>query len=160
MLLEDGGVLGQQPLLLLLDDLALTTLLLRLELRLGHLSRALCFVNDELLLPQALDLALVFQLAHAALLSIHLLQALILRELLHQLSLELVLHALFLSSSLLLESHLELLSSLQLLSDAHTLLCLCTLLGQGCFFCLLNVKFIPEVFLEFCCCSALSLLCS
>lgn len=83
MLLEDGSMLGKKTLLLGLDDLALTHLLLSLEFLLFEFSITLSLIDDEFLLPQTLDLAFVLKLTHAALLSIHLLQTLVLCEFLH-----------------------------------------------------------------------------
>lgn len=53
-------MLGQKSLLLLFDDIALTDLFLFLKLLLDKLSLALLLVDDELVLPKALDLSLVF----------------------------------------------------------------------------------------------------
>mmetsp|Transcript_26545 Transcript_26545/g.35506 ORF Transcript_26545/g.35506 Transcript_26545/m.35506 type:complete len:209 (+) Transcript_26545:220-846(+) len=148
VLLEDGGVLGQKSLLLHFDDFALTLLFLRLELLVGELGLALSLVDHQLLLPQALDLPLVFQLAHSTLLSIHLLQTFVLCELFHKLALEFFLHAFLFLSTLRLESELVLAGGLKLLSDAHALLSLGTLLRLGSLLALLNVKVISELLLE------------
>lgn len=60
MLLKNCGMLGQKSLLLLGNDVAMTDLFLFLILSLGKLSLALLLVDDEFVLPQALDLSLVF----------------------------------------------------------------------------------------------------
>lgn len=148
VLLQNGGVLGQQSLLLLLDDVALAGLLLRLKLLLCELGLPLLLVNRQLLLPESLDLALVFQFTHATPLRVHLLQSVILRELLHQLALELFLHAFLLFGSLSLESELVLTGGLEFLTDAHTLLRLSSLLGLGGLLSLLHVQFVSQLLLE------------
>lgn len=148
VLLEDGGVLGQETLLLLLDDGALTNFFLLLELLLGLLESALLLVDSQLFLPQALDFALVLQLAHASSLSVHLLQSLVLCELFHQLALELFLHTFLLLCALGLESELVLTGSLEFLSNADTFLGFSPLLGHGSLFALLDVEFVSELLLE------------
>ena len=148
VLLQNGGMLGQQSLLLLLDDVALAGLLLRLKLLLCELGLPLLLVNRQLLLPESLDLALVFQFTHATPLRVHLLQSVILRELLHQLALELFLHAFLLFGSLSLESELVLTGGLEFLTDAHTLLRLSSLLGLGGLLSLLHVQFVSQLLLE------------
>ena len=148
VLLQNGGVLSQQSLLLLLDDVALTGLFLSLKLLLGELRLTLLLVNRQLLLPESLDLALVFQFTHATPLRIHLLQSVILCELLHQLALELFLHAFLLFGSLSLKSELVLAGCLELLTDTHTLLSLSSLLRLGGFLSLLHVQFVSQLLLE------------
>ena len=111
-------------------------------------SLALSLVDDELLLPQTLDFALVFQLAHAASLSIHLLKSVILCEFLHQLALELFLHAFLLFSPLGLESELVLAGGLELFTDAHAFLSLGSLLGLSGLFTLLYIQVVSELLLE------------
>ena len=148
VLLQDGGVLGQEPLLLLLYDCALTSFLLSLKLLLGELSLALLLVNRQLLLPKSLDLALVFQFTHAAPLSVHLLKPVILSELLHQLALELFLHAFLLFSPLSLKSELVLAGGLELFTDAHAFLSLGSLLGLRGLFALLYIQVVSELLLE------------
>ena len=139
MLLENGGVLGQQSLLFHCDNVGLTSLLLTLVLQLGRLGFSLGLVDGQLLLPETLDLSLVFQLAHASPLSIHLLELLVLSELLHQLALEFFLHAFLFFGALLLESELVFSCSLQFLANVHALLGLSTLLSLGGLFSLLEV---------------------
>jgi len=141
-------MLGKETLLLHLDDIALATLLLSLELLLLKLCITLGLVDDEFLLPQALDLTLVLQLTHAALLSIHLLQALVLRELLHQLALELFLHADLFLGALGLEPELVLTSRLELFSNADALLSLGPLFVLSRLFTLLNVQLVAKLLLE------------
>ena len=141
-------MLGQETRLLLLDDGALAGFLLSLKLLLGELGLALLFVNRQLLLPESLDLALVFQFAHAAPLGVHLLQPVILCELLHQLALELFLHAFLLFSPLGLESELVLAGGLELFTDAHAFLSLGSLLGLSGLFALLYIQVVSELLLE------------
>ena len=148
VLLEDGGVLGQESGLLFRDDVALSSLLLSLEFLLLSFGLALGLVDDELLLPQTLDFALVFQLAHAASLSIHLLESVVLREFLHQLALELFLHALLFFGTLGLESKLVLTSSLKFFTNTDALLSFSPLLSLGSLFGLLHVQVIPQLLLE------------
>ena len=106
MLLKDSSVLSQESGLLFLDNIALSYFLLSFEFLLCSFSLALSLVNDELFLPQTLDFALVFQLAHAASLRIHLLESVVLCELFHQLALELFLHAFLFLGTFSLESKL------------------------------------------------------
>ena len=143
-------MLGQQPLLFLFYECCLGNGLLPLSLLLFLLQGPLLLVNCELVLPKPLNFTLMLQLSHPPSLGIHLLQALILCEFFHQLSLELVFHALLLGSSFLFESVLVFPGGLQLLSDLHALFCLCTLLGESSLFGLVDVEFVSEVFLEFC----------
>ena len=148
MLLKDSCVFSQESSLLFLDNIALSALLLSLEFLLLSFSLALSLVDDKLLLPQTLDFALVFQLAHAASLSIHLLKSVILCEFLHQLALEFFLHAFLFLGTFSLESKLILTSSLKLLTNTDALLSLCSLLSLGSLFGLLHVQFIPQLLLE------------
>ena len=148
MLLKDGGVLGQESCLLLLDDGSLAALFLLLKLLLGKLSLSLLLVDSELLLPESLDFALVFQLTHAASLSVHLLKSVILCELLHQLALEFLLHAFLFLGALSLESELVLACSLEFLADAHSLISLCTFLRLCGLFSLLHIEVVSELLLE------------
>ena len=148
VLLENGSVLGQESLLLDIDDVALTTLFLLLILLLSKFSLTLLLVDGKLLLPQALDFSLVFELAHAASLGIHLLKSVILCELFHQLALEFFLHAFLFLGALSLKSELVLASSLELLTDADSLLSFGTLLGLSSLFRLLNIEVVSELLLE------------
>jgi hypothetical protein len=148
VLLQNGGVLGQQTRLLLFDDLALALLFALFEFLLGCLGLALRLEDDQLLLPKAFDLPLVFQLAHPSSLSIHLLQTLVLRELFHQLALEFFLHAFLFFLPLLLKSELVLACSLQFLSDAHSLLSFGPFLGLCGLLALLDVEVVSELLLE------------
>lgn len=148
VLLQDSSVFSQEPLLLDFDDGFLTFLLLSLKLLLSKLSLTLLLVNSKFLLPEAFDLSLVFQFAHAASLGIHLLQTVILGKLLHKLALELLFHAFLFLSSFSLESELVLAGSLQFFTNTHSLLCLGSLLGLSGLFALLNVKLISELLLK------------
>merc|ERR1712151_1403555 len=129
--LKDCSVFGKQSLLLLLDNIGLSDLLLSLSFLFCLFGLSLLLVDDKLILPQLLHLSLVFLLAHPSSLGVHLLETLILGELLHQLSLEFVLHSLFFGFSFLLKFHLELLGSLEFGSDADTLFSLSSLLCLG-----------------------------
>ena len=82
VLKQDRLMFGQQALLLLFDDGTLTLLFGSFEFLLGLLGLALGFVDSELLLPQTLDFPLVFKLTHTSSLGIHLLQSVVLCELL------------------------------------------------------------------------------
>ena len=146
---EHCSVLRQQPLLLLRHDVALTPLLREGRLALHFLLLALLPVRAQLLLPQAFNLALVLQLAHPALLLIHLLQALVLSKLLKQLLLKVFLESRLFGGSLRLKPHLELLSLLEFLSSPFSLFKLSLLLGSGSQLTLLVVEFVAEVLLEF-----------
>ena len=148
MLLQDSCMLRQESLSLLGDDFALTLLLHSLKFLLGFLGFALLLIDNKFLFPQALDLALVFQLTHAASLSIHLLQTVILCEFLHQLALELFFHSFLFLGALHLESELVLSGSLEFLSDLDPLLSFSTLLELGSFLSLLHVKVVSELLLE------------
>jgi len=154
---EDFGVLGQETFLLLLNNICESLFFGELGGTLVNLQLALGLVDDQLILPEALDFALVLYLAHASLLRIHLLETLILGELLHQPLFEFVLHAALLSSALSLEAHLEVLGLLQLLDIALLQLTSGQFLGAGGLFALLEVEFVAEVFLEFLFGSALRL---
>jgi hypothetical protein len=125
---------------LFFDDLGVA--LVQLQLALG-------LVNYKFFLPETLDLVLVFQLAHATLLCIHLLKTLVFCKLLHQPLLEFILHAALLGSTFSLKTHLEVLSLLELLLSALTLFSLCSLLSEGRLFAFLEVQLIAEIFLEF-----------
>ena len=115
---------------------------------LGNLRFSLSLIDGKFLLPQTLDLALMFQLTHAAPLSIHLLQSIILCELLHQLALELLFHAFLFLSTLSLESELVLAGGLELFTDAHAFLSLGSLLGLSGLFALLYIQVVSELLLE------------
>jgi hypothetical protein len=154
---KNGGVLGKQLLFLHFDDGLDSLLLCNFSFAFPNFDLSLLLVDKQLLLPETLNLALVFKFPHAALLCIHLLQPFVLCELLHQLGLKVFLHTLLLSSTLSLQSHLEIFRLLQLHADAITLLGLSSLLGDGCFFTLLIIKFITKVFLELLLSSALHL---
>ena len=148
MLLKDSGVLGQESSFLFLDNIALSCLFLSLEFLLLSFSLALSLVDNELLLPQTLDFALVFQLTHAASLSIHLLKSVIFCEFLHQLALELFLHAFLFLSTFSLKSELVFTSCLKLLTNTDALLSLCSFLSLSSFLSLLHVKVISQLLLE------------
>jgi len=91
----------------------------------------------------------MFQLAHAALLRVHLFKALILGELGHELVLEFALQALLLSLSLFLQAHLEFLGLLEFLSNGRLFLHFHSFLLQSGLFLFLHVKFVTEVLKEF-----------
>jgi hypothetical protein len=148
VLLQNSSMLSQEPFLLGCDDVFLTFLLLSLKLLLSKLSLALLLVNSKFLLPEAFDLSLMFQFAHAASLSIHLLQTVVLGKLLHKLALEFFFHAFLFLSAFSLESELVLAGGLQLFTNAHSLLRLSSLLGLSGLFALLNVKLISELLLK------------
>ena len=92
VLLQDLSVLSDKALLLQLDNGCLLALVLLLLADLFELELPLRAVDRELLLPEALDLALVLLLPHAALLRVHLLKTLVVCKLLHELLFEFVLH--------------------------------------------------------------------
>ena len=148
MLLKDCSVLSQESGFFFCDYVALSDLLLSFEFLFLSFSLALSLVDDELLLPQTLDFALVFQLTHAASLCIHLLKSVILCEFLHQLALELFLHAFLFLGSFSLESKLIFTSGLKLLTNTDALLSLCSFLSLSSFLSLLHVKVIPQLLLE------------
>lgn len=114
----------------------------------GLLDGALGVINLEAILPETFDLALVLLLAHAPFLCVHLLETLVFGELSHQLFLKLVLEAFLLSGTLSLKLELEVLGRLELLTDLSLAFSLGGLLSQGCFFLLLNVKFVTQLLLE------------
>lgn len=135
-------------------------LLLRyfLSLLLGLLRQSLLLQNFLLLLPQHLHLALVFLFPHATSLCVHLLETLIFGELLHQLALEFILHALFFLSPLSLQTDLVVLCGLQFFTHSDTLFSLCFFTGLSRFLAFLPVQLIAEVLLEFSFSAALVLL--
>ena len=102
--MQDGSVLSKETLLLDIYDDGLASLVLLLGTSLVHLDLSLCAIDRELLLPQALDFTFVVKFTHSALLGIHLLKALILGKLLHQLHLKLILHSALFSLALLLQA--------------------------------------------------------
>lgn len=158
MLLKDGGVLSQQSSFLDVDDISLTTLFLLFKLLLGKFGLALLLVDSKLFLPKALDFSLMFEFTHAASLRIHLLESVILGELLHQLALELFLHASLLFSTLSLKSKLVLTGSLELLTNADSLLSFSHLLHLGGFLGFLNIEVVSKLLLEHLLSSSLLLL--
>lgn len=89
-------MLSEKSLLFFFDGLLLECLQVGCFLSLLVFGLALQPVHLELLLPQLLDVSLVLQFAHSSLLSIHLLEPLVLGELLCHLNLELFLHLAFL----------------------------------------------------------------
>ena len=141
-------MLSQESGLLVCDNIALSSLLLSFEFLLCSFSLALSLVDDELFLPQTLDFALVFQLTHAASLRIHLLESIVLCEFLHQLALELFLHAFLFLGTFSLESKLVLTSGLKFLTNTDALLSLCSLLSLGSLLRLLHVQVISQLLLE------------
>ena len=148
MLLKNSSVLSQESGFFFCDNVALSALLLSFEFLFLSFSLALSLVDDELLLPQTLDFALVFQLAHATSLCIHLLKSVILCEFLHELALELFLHAFLFLSTFSLESELVFTSGLKFLTNADALLRLCSFLSLCSFLRLLHVQVIPQLLLE------------
>jgi len=120
-------VLSEESLLLFFDGLSLE------GLDIGSFPSFLVFdlalhpIYLEFLLPQLLDVSLVLQLPHSSFLGIHLLQPLVLGELLGHLNLELFFHLTFLFQSYSLKLELIILSSLQFflhsqLAGSHFLL--------------------------------------
>jgi hypothetical protein len=97
-------VLPEKALLLQLYDGGFASVVLLLDASLLELHLPLSTIDSELLLPEALDLTFVLKFAHSALLCIHLLEALVLSKLLHQLQLELIFHAALLSEAFLLKT--------------------------------------------------------
>ena len=100
VLLEDHLMLSQESLLLQLHNGHLSEFLVLLGNSLLLLDFTLGVVDHESVLPEALDFAFVFQLAHASLLGVHLLETLVLGKLLHQFLLELVFESELLSGTL------------------------------------------------------------
>lgn len=149
MLLQDSGMLGQESLLLQLYNGHLSELLVLFGNSFLFLDLTLSTVNSESVLPETLDLALVFQLTHAPLLGVHLLETFILGKLLHQFVLEFVFKSLLFGSALSLKTGLELLGGLQFFANSVLSGDISTLLSKGSFFFLLNIKFVSEVLLEF-----------
>lgn len=146
---QDLGVLCEQPLLLHLDHVGLVLFLSVLDLAFLQFDSALLSVHRELLLPQTFDLALVLLLAHPALLLVHLLQTLVLSELMQQLLFEVFFQTAFLSGSLGLQSHLEVLRFLKLPTGLVLLVLGLLLPKPGRQLILLNVKLVAKVFLKF-----------
>lgn len=141
-------MLCQQSSLLHLNQLLNSGLLHSLSFGLLQLLVSLSPIQFQLLLPELLDVPLVFGFTHASPVLIHLLELLILSKLLHQLHLELLLDPLFLECPFNLQLHrmifgflkLPLLSILLGIFLPHTLLSL--------LFALFEVKLIPKIFLE------------
>jgi len=148
VLLEDFGMLGQKSFFLHLNNRHLSELFLLLSHTLLLLDFTLSSIDLESVLPETLNLALVFKLAHASLLGVHLLKTFILSKLSHQFVLEFVFKSLFFSSAFSLETSLELLGSLQFFTNSVLSGDISALLGKGSFFLLLNVQFVSEVLLE------------
>ena len=107
MLAKQLLLLGSNNILLILFLGLLLSSLLPFLLSLGT-------IDHELLLPQLLDIALVLLFAHSSLVGVHLLEALVLGELLRHLDLELLFHTTLLRLSLGLELQLVVLGGLQL----------------------------------------------
>ena len=143
--MQDGSVLPEETLLLDLHDDGLASLVLLLGTSLVHLDLSLCAIDRELLLPQALDFTFVVKFTHSALLGVHLLKALILGKLLHQLHLKLILHSALFSLALLLQALLISLRVEEILLDLLTLLELLALTDAGLLLKLLHVELIAEV---------------
>jgi len=149
MLLQDISVLGQESLLLQLYNGHLSELLVLLGNSFLFLDLTLSTVDYESVLPETLDLAFVFQLAHASFLGVHLLETFILGKLLHQFVLEFVFKSLLFGSTLSLKTGLELLGGLQFFANGVLSGDIGTLLSKGSLFFLLNIQFVSEVLLEF-----------
>jgi len=149
VLLQDGSMLGQKTLFFHLNNRHLSKLFVLLGDSFLLLDFTLDLIDLESILPEALDFTLVILFAHASLLGIHLLKALILSEFSIQLILEFVLKSSFFSSTLSLKTSLELLSSLQFFTNGVLSSDISTLLGKGGLFFLLNVQFVSKVLLEF-----------
>lgn len=148
ILLQDCGVLSEECPFLFFDNSSDSLLFCLLGILLLHFQLSLSLIDSQLLLPEALDFALVLLFAHAASLSVHLLQAFVLGELFHQLALELVFHALLLGCSLSLKLQLEVLRRLQFLAHSDTLFSLSSLLGPRGSLSLLHVELVPKIFLK------------
>ena len=148
VLLEDFSMLSQQSLFLHLNNRHLSELFLLLSHTLLLLNFTLSSVDLESVLPETLDLTLVFKLTHTSLLGVHLLETLILSKLSHQLVLEFVFKSLLFSSAFSLETSLELLGSLQLFTNSVLSSNISALLGKSSLLLLLNVQFVSKVLLE------------
>lgn len=148
VLREHSSVLSQQSLLLAFDYVGLVLVLGHLRLAFGKLDCALLSVDDELLLPQAFDFASVLELAHAAFLLGHLLEALVFSELGQELLLEVLFEAFLLCGALGLQSHLEVLGLLELsLGLVLLLLGFALALSRGQLV-LLHVELVAQVLTE------------
>ena len=142
---EDFGVLAKQSLLLGSDDILLIRFLVLLLSSLLPFLLSLDTIDRKLLLPQLLDVALVLQFAHSPFLCVHLLEALVLGELLRHLDLEFLFHATLLRLPLGLELQLIVLGSLQLMQLTKAFRLSFTL-GLACaLFGLLNLKIVSQV---------------
>merc|ERR1712195_75614 len=149
MLSQNSSVLSQKSLLLEVDDGHLSEFLVLLGGAILFLDSALGLINGESILPETFDFSLVVLLAHASFLSVHLLETLILGELLHELVLEFILKSLLFGSALGLKTGLEFLGSLELFTNSVLSGNISTLLSEGSLFLLLNVQFVSEVLLQF-----------
>ena len=142
---EDVCVLSEESLFLLLDSLLLE------GLQLGSLSSLLVFglalqpVHLELLLPELLDVSLVLLFAHSSLLRVHLLQPLVLSELLSHLDLELLFHFAFFLKTHGLELKLIVFGSLQLLLHSLFASSCLSLIGSEALLHFLNLKIVTQV---------------
>ena len=158
VLCEHGSVLRKQSLLLLLDDVGLLLFVCLLGCAFLDLYRTLFLVNCELLLPQALDLASVLQLAHPSLLLSHLFEALVLGKLSHQLLLEVLLETFLFSCSLSFQTHLEVFGFLEFATGLIFLVLSLLLALASCNLALLHVQLIAQVLTELGLSSSLHLL--
>jgi hypothetical protein len=148
VVLQDHGVLSQESLFFHLYNRHLSKLFLLLSHTLSLLDLTLGGVDGKSVLPETFDFTLVFKLAHASLLGIHLLETFVFGEFGHQFVLEFVFESLLFSSAFSLKTGLELLGSLQFFTNSVLSSDISTLLSKGSFFFLLNVQFVSEVLLE------------
>lgn len=142
-------MLCQQSCFLLFHKVLDPGFLCALSLHLGELLVPLSFINDQLLLPQFLDVSLMLSFNHALFLLSHLFETFVLRELLHQLCFEFLLNPQFFESTLLLESHLELFRFLELSALTILFIDLCLLPRDRLQLALLVVQLVTQVLLKF-----------
>merc|ERR550514_1310190 len=143
--LELGRVLAEKPLALFFDDLHALLFEIRDLLVLAHLATALLFEHQPSSLDQLLDLALVLLDLHATLSLVHLLDAVVLRELGEQLRPQLLLFVALHPHLLLLRSHLLLVRPKHLRAVLIALLLSLSLLFTELRFVLLMVELIAQV---------------
>lgn len=121
---------------------------------------SLLSIYFQLLLPQLFDVSLVLLFSHSSLLCIHLLQTLVLRELLGHLNLKFFFHfALFFEPDCF-QLNLVILCSLQLLLHSLFLGSLVSLLSSKSLLHLLDLQVVPQVFYVLLLCASLCLLLS
>ena len=144
VLTENLAMLAQQSLLLHFDYRILSRFLLLCNSPLLELHLALSSVDLKLLLPETLDFTFVLKFLHTLLLGVHLLDAVVLRELLHHLAAELLLHALLFAHPLFLQHLLVLLRPQQVLAHPLDPLRLFPLLASLVLFELLLVELVAQ----------------